>query len=130
MKSLNEFPYIPTSGIICIPEGAILRLYFDIAPYKPYSDTDGVELPSTAKLYVCENVDVKGRSYSQIVSAIVNDRYTADDFQALEANYIEAKDENSDVTDAKRSEYLAEYAEFQAWRKKAKAIAAEVIEML
>lgn len=137
MVSYNEFPIVPESGIICIEEGAILRVYFDINPYErvvsenePEQDQNQNEDESVAPMYVCENVDVEGRTYGDIVSAIVNDRYSADDVQALQANYIEAKDPESTISDEKREEYLIEYSDFQAWRKRAKEVANAVLEIL
>jgi len=134
MISYNVFPIVPQSGIICNEEGALLRVYFNIAPYKPVASENEPEAlrrhAPEPNQYVCENVDVIGRTYPDIVSAIVNDRYSADDVQALQANFIEAKDNGSDITAEKRQEYLDEYAAFQAWRKRAKEVAATVVETI
>lgn len=133
MISYNEFPIVPESGIICKEEGVILRVYFDIKPHVPVaseSEPEQEQDESVADQYVCENVDVEGRTYGDIVSAIVNDRYSADDVQALQANYIEAKDPESTIPDEKREEYLTEYSDFQTWRKRAKEVATAVVELL
>ena len=133
MTSYNEFAVIPENGIICVEEGPILRVYFDIKPHVPVvseNDPTGILDESAAPIYECENVDVDGRTYGEIVSAIVNDRYSADDVQALQANYIEAKDSDSEIPDDKREEYLTEYSDFQAWRKRAKEVASEVITII
>lgn len=133
MISYNEFAVVPENGIICHEEGAILRVYFDIKPHQPVeseNQPESLQEGEHADLYVCENVDVEGRTYSDIVSAIVNDRYTADDVQALQANYIEAKDPESDLEDEKRAEYLTEYSNFQSLRKRAKEVATIVVEQI
>ncbi len=133
MVSYNEFATVPQSGIKCVKEGDILRVYFDIQPYEPpvsENEPEGMHSPSAENQYVCQVVDVPGRTYGDIVSAIVNDKYSADDVQALQANFIEAKDEESDIADEKRDEYLAEYANFQIWRKKAKEIASYVVKTI
>lgn len=133
MISYNEFAVIPENGIICREEGTILRVYFDIKLHEPIvseNEPEGMHSETSQDIYVCENVDVEGRTYGDIVSAIVNDRYSADDVQALQANYIEAKDPDSDLDDDKREEYLTEYAEFQAWRKHAKEVAATVVDLI
>lgn len=133
MVSYNEFAEVPESGIICFKEGMMIRVYFDIEPYEPVvseNDPGHMHAESIADQYVCENVDVEGRTYSDIVSAIVNDRYSADDVQALQANFIEAKDAESQLTEDKRAEYLIEYSDFQAWRKKAKEVATAVLELI
>lgn len=131
MKSYNEFASVPDNGIIVVEEGSLIRVYFDVTPlsHQPSPiDGDGYVAPDNQ--YVCENVDVHGREYGDIVSAIVNDHYSSDEVQAINANYIEAKDADSEITDEKRAEYLSEYTAFQAWRKKAKTIASCVIELL
>lgn len=133
MTSYNEFASVPEAGIMCMPEGDILRVYFDIRKHEPpVSENEPEEMrrQTPGNEYVCENVDVEGRTYADIVSAIVNDRYSADDVQALQANYIEAKDEESPLKAEKREEYLAEYADFQQWRKKAKEVASAVLELI
>lgn len=77
---------------------------------------DGTEAAGesvTNKVYLCEAVDVPSLERSTIVSAIVRSRYSQDDVEAILAN---GNDE----------EHADEWAEFQAWRKKAKEIADEV----
>lgn len=133
MISYNDFAVVPDNGIICREEATLLRVYFDIKPYTPViseNEPDTMREAPRPDQYVCENVDVEGRTYADIVSAIVNDRYTADDVQALQANYIESKDSNSSLDPDKRDEYLTEYANFQAWRKRAKEVASAVVEMV
>lgn len=73
---------------------------------------------------------MQGRTYNDIVSAIVSDKYSNDDVQAIIANYTEVMDEDSDIDEEKREEYISEYSDYQQWRKHAKAIANEVLEHL
>lgn len=133
MKCNYQFPTVPESGIIAYPEGEILRIFCDITPAQtaPAESEDGsdedADIPQT---YDCNQVDVHGRTYSDIVSAIVSDKFSNDDVQAIIANYTEVMDENSEVDDDKREEYLSEYAEYQQWRKHAKSIATKVLEQL
>ena len=115
---------LPQSGVKVTVEGAILRLLFDFSQATP------AEGEVATDIYNCESVDVNGRTYGDIVSAIVNDRYSADEVQAIMANYAEALDSSSEITAEKRAEYLAEYEGYQAWRKHAKEIAAEVVSNL
>ena len=119
MKTQKHIAVIPASGVQVVLEGSLTRLYFDFTDSQPREE--GEEIP--ADLKNCENVDVKGRDYGHLVSAIINDRYNADDNQALTANYEMAKDSESEITAEKRAEYLAEYAAYQDWRAHAKAIA-------
>ena len=128
MKTNGHFQE-PENGIYAFQEGALLRMYFDFEKCEVAKDEEGNEIEGAPKdLYNAYNVDVVSPfSYGNIVSAIVNDKYTADDVQALQANYIEAKDAESDISAEKREEYLAEWQEFQAWRAKAKDIAVTVL---
>ncbi len=133
MISYNDFAVVPENGIICREEGSILRVYFDIQLHEHVvseNEPEEMHVEDAPNTYVCENVDVEGRTYGDIVSAIVNDRYSADDVQALQANYIEAKDPDSDLDEEKREEYLNEYADFQSWRKHAKDVAATVVDLI
>jgi len=124
MKASYQMTELPQSGVSATVEGAILRLLFD------FSQAEPAEGEETTDIYNCESVDVNGRTYGDIVAAIVNDRYSADDVQAIIANYAEALDSSSEITAEKRAEYLAEYEDYQAWRKHAKEIAAEVVSNL
>ena len=133
MKCNYQFPSIPESGVIAYPEGEILRVFYDITPAQTVpaeseseSDADA-DIPQT---YDCNQADVYGRTYSDIVSAIVSDKYSNDDVQAIIANYTEVMDEDSEVDEDKREEYLNEYSAYQQWRKHAKEIATIVLEQL
>lgn len=116
---------IPESGVQVTIEGTLVRLLFDFS--KP--DSEGGDTPAE-DIYDCESVDVRGRGYGDIVAAIVNDRYNSDSVQAIMANYAEAIDAESDIEADKRTEYVAEYNEYQAFRKHAKDIAHKVIELI
>lgn len=124
MKASYQMTELPQSGVQVTVEGAILRLLFDFSQATP------AEGEVTTDIYNCESVDVNGRTYGDIVSAIVNDRYSADEVQAIMANYAEALDGSSDITAEKRAEYLAEYEAYQTWRKHAKEVAHTVVSEL
>lgn len=137
MKCNYQFSSIPESGVIVLTEGALLRLFFDIveSPKAPAmgdaEDADGVAEESETQTYDCIQVDVaSGRTYADIVSAIINDRYSNDDVQAILANYTEARNDDSGFSEEKTEEYMAEYSEYQQWRKHAKEVAAIVLEQI
>jgi hypothetical protein len=131
MKIVGTFEDIPQDGIYLLQEGALLRIYFDFVEYQQPESIEGMQREERTDSYEAYNVDVPAPfSYGNIVSAIVNDKYTADDVQALQANYIEAKDADADLTEAKRQEYLTEWSDFQNWRAKAKYIAKNVTDKL
>lgn len=132
MKTLEQIQKIPESGILLRAEGAVLRVFFNITKVQPTTvKEDGEESGDPEDLCECYNVDVNAPfNYGNIIAAIVNDRYSADDVQALQANYIDAKDKESKISSEKREEYISEWNEFHSWRAKAKVISAKVIELL
>lgn len=105
-------------------EGSLLRISFDFEKVTTTIDEE------TSDSLQFENVDVSGRSYPDIVSAIITDRYPSDQKDAIISNYAEANDSTSDLTDDKRAEHLAQYKDFQDWRKHAKEIATAVLNQL
>jgi ribulose kinase len=129
MKTTYQTSSVPTEGVLVICEGLLTRLFFDFAPTQT-TDEDGKSVTLDPPLYKCENVDVWSRSYSAMVAAIVNDRYGMDAVQAIMANFQTAKDENSELSDEKRSEYLSEYAAYQSWRAHAKNIARQAVSII
>lgn len=119
MKTLMHIADIPESGVYVIIEGQLVRLFFDFtAPQVPEGEES---YPDDIK--ACESIDVAGNAYGEIVSAIVNDHYSPDAYQAILSNYELAKDSKSGISAAKKAEYLAEYAAFQEWRSHAKEVA-------
>lgn len=124
MKAYSDFNGVVPEGVQVTVEGSLVRLFFDYA-----KNEITVEGEKREQL-VCENVNASGRTYEELVSAIVTDRYSADRREAVFANYEEAKDETSELTEVKRAEHLKEYSDFQAWRKRAKEVANEVLAKL
>ena len=122
MKATHTLSEVPANGVLVIKEGMMNRLFFGFTPHVNPNEEE-----ETTNLYDCENIDVKGSSYSAIVNAIMVDRYPSDKVQAVLLNYQDALDATSEITDEKRAEYLAEYNEMQAYRKYAKSIAQTVI---
>lgn len=128
MKTLYQLDSVPQSGVKITLEGNLLRLLFDIEPFTPPVEEEGREVPTD--LYQCESVDVEGRSKAAIISAIMDDKYSPDAYQAILANYELAKDSKSGISAAKKAEYLAEYQAFQEWRSHAKEIATIVVSLI
>lgn len=123
MRTLLQIDEIPESGVAIMVEGPLTRLFFDFTdPELP----EEMEESKPAGIKACENVDVNGRTYGEIVSAIIDDRYDASANQAIIANYQLAKDPDSPISEEKRAEYLQEYDDFQSWRSHAKDIASVV----
>lgn len=136
MKAVYQFPSIPEQGVIAYTEGNIVRVFFDFQECQPEpiskeEEEAGIEIERPT-LYECEQVDVTtGRTYGDIVSAIVNDKYSPDDVQAILANYTEIGSISPyNATEEKAEEYTEEYDAFQSWRKKAKDVAQIVLEII
>ncbi len=69
-------------------------------------------------MYEYESVRMdKSITYSKVVSAIINDRYSNDAMQAVVNNYLK------DPSDAERKQ---EFDEMQDWRDKAKSVARQI----
>lgn len=127
MKANYQISELPQSGVKTTIEGNLLRLLFDFKKAEVKTD-DETEAPTD--IYDCESVDVSGRTYGEIVSAIINDRYSTDSVQAIMANYEDAKDESSHIPDEKREEYIYEYNLYQNYRKHAKEVAKIAVEQI
>ena len=82
-------------------------------------DTDGQPVTSYRSLYV----QVKSISYADVISAIIQSRYSDSEITAIVMNNMQANDINSEISQEKRKEYISEYTELQSWRKHAKEIA-------
>lgn len=127
MKANYQIIELPQSGVQTTIEGNLLRILFDFKKAEVKTD-DETEAPND--IYDCESVDVNGRTYGEIVSAIINDRYNNDSVQAIMANYEDAKDESSPISDDKRDEYIYEYNLYQNFRKHAKEVAKIAVEQI
>lgn len=135
MKSYYQFPSVPESGIIAYLEGGLTRIFFNIKPFvfPKNEDEDGMmNFENAPETFECEQVDVAGRTYNEIVSAIVNERYSPDDVQAIFANYTEVNNTSPLVKIAveKQDEYLNEYSAYQEWRRLAKQVAEETLKII
>ena len=81
-------------------------------------DIEGNTVTSYRSLYV----QVKSISYADVISAIIQSRYSDSEITAIVMNNMQANDINSEISQEKRKEYISEYAELQSWRKHAKEI--------
>lgn len=123
-----NLPVAPSDNVMVEREGSLLRVYFDFNK-EVVKDFDGNVVEEPVQ-YSCQNVDIRGEhGYGSIVGAIVNDRYSNDDVQAIQFNYELAKDDESNITKEKREEYISEYNEFQEYRAHAKEVAEKVINL-
>ena len=85
-------------------------------------DTDGQPVTSYRSLYV----QVKSISYADVISAIIQSRYSDSEITSIVMNNMQANDINSEISQEKRKEYISEYTELQSWRKHAKEIASSL----
>ena len=85
-------------------------------------DIEGNTVTSYRSLYV----QVKSISYTNVISAIIQSRYSDSEITAIVMNNMQANDINSEISQEKRKEYISEYTELQSWRKHAKEIASSL----
>ena len=85
-------------------------------------DPDGQPVTSYRSLYV----QVKSISYANVISAIIQSRYSDSEITSIVMNNMQANDINSEISQEKRKEYISEYTELQSWRKHAKEIASSL----
>ena len=85
-------------------------------------DVEGQPVTSYRSLYV----QVKSISYADVISAIIQSRYSDSEITSIVMNNMQANDINSEISQEKRKEYISEYAELQSWRKRAKEIASNL----
>ena len=127
MKTVYQVQALPADGVAITLEGTLLRVLFDFEKVEA-QEGDDMHMPKADDLYYCESIDVNGRGYGDIISAIVNDRYPTDEKDAIMANYELVKDDL--CPEEKKSEYIAEYQALQNWRTRAKEIAKIIISKL
>lgn len=120
MKTVYQVQALPSDGVAITLEGKLLRVLFDFEKVES-KEGDDIHMPTADDLYYCESIDVNGRGYGDIISAIVNDRYPTDQKDAIMANYELVKDDL--CPEEKKAEYIAEYQALQNWRTRAKEIA-------
>ena len=85
-------------------------------------DTEGKPVTNYRSLYV----QVKSISYADVISAIIQSRYSDSEITSIVMNNMQANDINSEISQEKRKEYISEYTELQSWRKHAKEIASSL----
>ena len=128
MKAIEHIPAIPSDGVVIRPEGGVVRIFFDIARIEDGISGDDEKMPED--LCTCINIDVAvPASYGSVVAAVVSDRFSSDDVQALVANYTASLGDD-DLPPGKQEEYQSEWMGYQEWRKKAKEIAQIVVNRL
>ena len=120
MKTIYQVQALPADGVTVTLEGKLLRVLFDFEQVE-FPEGDDNHIPKADDLYYCDSIDVHGRGYGDIISAIVNDRYPTDQKDAIMANYELVKDDH--CPEEKKAEYISEYQALQDWRARAKEIA-------
>ena len=132
MKAYSDLKELPQGGVEVRVEGNTLRIFFDFEEITVGDKESGKESEPKKQLKY-ESIDiVDGRTYPDIVSAIVRDRYSDNEIQAILANYAEVNNPASvmSLTPEKKEEYLQEYADFQMWRGHAKEVAHIVLTLI
>lgn len=129
MKAIIELAKKPKSGdIVAYLEENVVRIFIDLQQhYRTEIDEEGHEQTVEADgQYDCRSIDTESKDYGGIVDAVISEKYPISSQYAILANKQLADDPKSAITEEKRAEYLADYAEFQTYRQHAKDIAHEV----
>lgn len=104
-----------TPKLLSVSRG--LKSWHTTINYEIIEVEDGYTTSSTT---LSTDAPLTADDYGKIVTAIIRARYTADDVEAIQQNYLESK------TDA----HKAAFNDFKAWRAFAKEKADEVIKCL
>ncbi len=130
MKTNYSYSAIKPDTIQSIgtPEKPLYQINFDTEEIQVSVDDESSSSgKSLSTQYRSIYVQVSALDYDTLVSAIIKSRYSTSDTEAIILNNIEALDATSEITDEKRSEYMAEYKALQDWRAHAKNIAGGII---
>ena len=65
----------------------------------------------------------KDEQYGKLVETLIRKKYSSRDVEAIHSNYLEALNPDSDISEEKRKEYIAEFKAFQEYRLECKEIA-------
>jgi hypothetical protein len=114
---------LPASDVRVRQDGTLIRVYFNHQAVPAENDSDN-------DMCSFEYVELQGRNYGDMVAAIIACHYNNDRMQAVINNHALAVDPDEELSEEKRTEYLEEYAAMQAWRRNAKAIATEALDIL
>lgn len=113
----NYFDYEPS---LLSYEGLQVKICFDVEHSQEEREEDGKKkLVDVIKAY-CVRLN-QPLTRSRIVDAIVSAAYPNDVMQAVVNNYLASPDDE---------ESLASFNTMQEWRKKAKAVATEIMQMI
>ena len=118
--SANQPTLVQSIGTATSPK---YQINFDTEALQT-EDTEGKPVTNYRSLYV----QVTALNYNDLVAAIIQSRYTSSDIEAIMLNNMAAIGNTETHTTEKRSEYIGEYMELQAWRAHAKEVAHEVCE--
>lgn len=114
---------LPTLNVV--KEGKIHRIYFNYEEAPSITEDEGEEnsLPS----FVCDLIEIDELTYPSIVSAIVRDRYSQNDVEAIISNYQLCKDGKAGEDRCIR--YEEDYNAYQDYRAMAKQVANQIINL-
>lgn len=130
MKVYEAYREVALDAIEVVREGLLLRVNYNFLT-EEQTDEMGDETITT-KMLTSDEVKVYGsHDYGSIISAIVSEKYSTDDREAIIANYhLAVEGVTNGLTEEKRKEYISEYDTFQAYRVKAKELAKKVISII
>ena len=128
MKAVIDLEQKPQSGFIAFIEKNTVRIFINFTEHR-YTEIDedghSQEVVSETQME-CRSIDTENKDYGGIVDAIITDLYPVSTQYAALVNKQLADDPESDITDEKRAEYIADYNEFLSYRQTAKELARQI----
>lgn len=114
---------LPTLNVV--KEGKAHRIYFNYEESQTIIDGDEEQSPLPS--FVCDLIEIDELTYPSIVSAIVRDRYSQNDVEAIISNYQLCKDGKAGEDRCIR--YEEDYNAYQDYRAMAKQVANQIINL-
>ena len=117
----------PSVAVFVDNRSASVCFDFSEKTVKIGTDENGEDIMTQVKY--CTRIRYNKTDYGVLVSEIIKSEYSSDEIEAITLNYTNVIDPNPvvQITDAKREEYINDWAKLQQLRVKAKQIATIVI---
>lgn len=122
MKNYGTYTTEQLPEIEIVRSGNIYQIMFNFEDVE-HIDEEGIESDSQ-KHYMCDLIEVATLDYASIVSAIIREKYSQDDVEAILSNYQLCKDGEAGE---KCQDYNQRYTDYQNYRVTAKTVAHSIL---
>ena len=125
MKNYGTYTTEQLPEIEIVRSGNIYQIMFNFEDVE-HIDEEGIESDSQ-KHYMCDLIEVATLDYASIVSAIIREKYSQDDVEAILSNYQLCKD--GEAGEDRCIRYEEDYNAYQDYRAMAKQVANQIINL-